>query len=193
MRLKALILGAATAGALTVALAASSASAATIVHVGTYPPSNPHFFITAGTPTSSVITADFGATISGASTPFDDIFEFTIPQDGMGSGSLSTSFSSKKNKLTITDVLINSVSYALTSTSSGQSLTVNGIPIHNGVLNMIEVKGFTSPNNIAATFDGTATFSAAAVPEPATWIMTIGGFGLIGAAMRRRRAQSAFA
>lgn len=29
--------------------------------------------------------------------------------------------------------------------------------------------------------------SAAAVPEPATWAMMIGGFGVIGAALRRRR------
>ncbi len=35
--------------------------------------------------------------------------------------------------------------------------------------------------------------SPAAVPEPATWAMTIGGFGLIGSAMRRRRQRSAFA
>jgi hypothetical protein len=28
-----------------------------------------------------------------------------------------------------------------------------------------------------------------AVPEPATWAMMIGGFGMVGAAMRRRKAQ----
>ncbi len=41
---------------------------------------------------------------------------------------------------------------------------------------------------------GTVTLGAAgAVPEPATWAMMIGGFGLAGAAMRRRRATIAFA
>lgn len=30
--------------------------------------------------------------------------------------------------------------------------------------------------------------SVAAVPEPATWAMMIFGFGLVGAAMRRRRS-----
>ena len=34
---------------------------------------------------------------------------------------------------------------------------------------------------------------AAAVPEPATWAMMLGGFGLIGGAMRRRRASVQFA
>ena len=33
----------------------------------------------------------------------------------------------------------------------------------------------------------------AAVPEPATWAMMIGGFGLVGGAMRRRRATTVFA
>jgi hypothetical protein len=32
-----------------------------------------------------------------------------------------------------------------------------------------------------------------AVPEPATWAMMIGGFGLIGATMRRRSTKIAFA
>jgi hypothetical protein len=34
-------------------------------------------------------------------------------------------------------------------------------------------------------------FNGAAVPEPATWAMMIGGFGLVGGAMRRRPARRA--
>ena len=37
-----------------------------------------------------------------------------------------------------------------------------------------------------ATFS--ATIEAAAVPEPASWAMMIGGFGLVGGAVRRRQA-----
>jgi hypothetical protein len=33
------------------------------------------------------------------------------------------------------------------------------------------------------------TLGALGVPEPASWALTIGGFGLMGATMRRRRAQ----
>jgi hypothetical protein len=166
---------------------ASSASAATIVNVGTSPSANPYFYITSGTPTTPVITANFGATISGPSTTFDDIFQFIIPQNGKGSGSLSTSFSSPLNQLTISNVLVNGVNETLTSGSGGQSLTVSGVPIINGVLNMIEVKGVTSSSAVAATFTGTATFAAGSVPEPASWALMIGGFGLIGLAMRRRQ------
>ncbi|UAK25065.1 PEPxxWA-CTERM sorting domain-containing protein [Sphingomonas nostoxanthinifaciens] len=34
---------------------------------------------------------------------------------------------------------------------------------------------------------------AASVPEPATWAMFIGGFGLVGSAMRRKKAAVSFA
>ena len=34
---------------------------------------------------------------------------------------------------------------------------------------------------------GTFTFSAGAVPEPATWAMLVGGFGLVGVSLRSRR------
>ena len=184
---KKFLLSVAVLGALGMAGMASSASAATIVNVGALPPANPYFYLTSGTPTSPIITANFGATISGAGTTFDDIFEFTIPQNGMGSGSLSTSFSSPLNELTISGVMVDGVSRTLVSSSGGQSVTATGIPILNGVMNTIEVKGVTSSTNVNATYSGTATFARAAVPEPASWALMIGGFGLIGAAMRRRR------
>ncbi|PZQ42179.1 MAG: hypothetical protein DI570_29865, partial [Phenylobacterium zucineum] len=36
-------------------------------------------------------------------------------------------------------------------------------------------------------------FGTGAIPEPGTWALMIAGFGLAGAALRRRRAQTAFA
>jgi len=49
---------------------------------------------------------------------------------------------------------------------------------------------FTSSGN-SFEFDNIATTSA--VPEPATWAMMITGFGMAGAAMRRRRRTAALA
>ena len=40
---------------------------------------------------------------------------------------------------------------------------------------------------LAPIDDVTFTLNAAAVPEPAAWAMMIGGFGLVGGALRRRR------
>ncbi|MHB8284020.1 MAG: FxDxF family PEP-CTERM protein [Caulobacteraceae bacterium] len=169
------------------AAASLPAAAQTYVPVGTLPSmsQSAFFYLTSGTPYTSTITADFGDTITGSSTPFDDIFEFQIPQDGVGSGSLSTSFSSPSNLLTISQVLIDGVSYGLTTTPSGESLTVNGIPIINNALNTIEVIGTTGASSQAGTFTGTATFTSAA-PEPASWLLMIGGVGLAGAFLRRR-------
>ncbi len=41
-------------------------------------------------------------------------------------------------------------------------------------------------NDIGFVFANTRTEVTAAVPEPATWMLMIAGFGLVGAAMRRR-------
>jgi hypothetical protein len=38
-----------------------------------------------------------------------------------------------------------------------------------------------------------SNFSITPVPEPASWAMMIGGFAIVGAAMRRRRTSIAFA
>jgi len=46
----------------------------------------------------------------------------------------------------------------------------------------------TSAESISGQF---ATFGVAGVPEPATWALMIGGFGLAGASLRRRRAMAA--
>jgi hypothetical protein len=41
-------------------------------------------------------------------------------------------------------------------------------------------------SNVNASYSGTLNFSAAAVPEPATWAMMILGMGAVGFAMRRK-------
>ena len=43
-----------------------------------------------------------------------------------------------------------------------------------------------------ATHSGSASFPAA-VPEPASWAMMVGGFGLLGGALRRKKAHVTFA
>ncbi len=61
-----------------------------------------------------------------------------------------------------------------------------------------QVGGYESDNHTVGHFltKGTGTsvplspgsFPAGAVPEPATWAMMLGGFGLVGASVRRRRS-----
>jgi hypothetical protein len=168
------------AGTFAMALAPAAQAA-------TFPIGSPNFFITNGNPFADSITAIFFNSY-GAGVTFDDSFTFTIPQNGVGSGSISTSFSSDLNKIVLTDLIINGVTYALTTTSSGQTATVGGIPITAFALNTIQVKGYTVG---AGGYSGTATFSA--VPEVATWGMMLAGFGALGMAMRRRRVAVSFA
>ncbi|MDP3370868.1 MAG: PEPxxWA-CTERM sorting domain-containing protein [Brevundimonas sp.] len=51
----------------------------------------------------------------------------------------------------------------------------------------------TSGGNGGVFFDKISVQSAGAVPEPATWALMIGGFGMAGAMLRRRRARPATA
>lgn len=176
MTLKKMLLG---AGIATMAVAVAPAANAAIFPIG-----SPNFFITSGTPFTPSISAVFFNGFDTA-TSFDDSFTFTIPQNGTGSGSLSTSFSSALNQLTVTDLIINGTSYAVPFTGNGQSVTLGGIPIVSGVLNTIRVIGFTTGDG--GSYSGTATFTAAPIPEPATWGMMIAGFGALGFAMRRQR------
>ena len=176
------LLGAITAFVLTVPATAN----ATDFHVG-----SANFFLTSGTPTSPAITATFFDSFD-TTTDFDDSFLFTIPQDGLGSGSLSTSFSSDSaNKVTITGLWINGTLYDVPATDSGQSVTVGGIPIMDGVQNVIRVTGSAAGSGV---YSGTATFaaSAAAVPEASIWAMMIAGFAAVGMTFRRRTTQIAF-
>ncbi|GEM_PF-1427260 len=167
-----------------VAAAAFALALPTAASAATFPVGSDNFIITSGNPFSPSITATFWNGFEG-STTFDDSFTFTIPQNGWGSGSITTSFSdSSLNELVITDLFINDVRYDVPSSSAGQSFEVSGIPVIALALNTIRVVGYT---NGSGTYAGTATFAAAApIPEPSMWILMIAGFGAVGMTLRRR-------
>ncbi|MBB5984488.1 MULTISPECIES: FxDxF family PEP-CTERM protein [Sphingobium] len=171
------------AGALAALVATTPAAQAAVFNVG-----SDNFFLTSGDPFSPSITAVFFNGFE-TTTEFDDTFQFTIPQNGVGSGSISTSFSSNLNMLVIDELWINDVLYNVPSTGSGQSVTVGNIPIFDGVLNSIRVVGRTFGSG---SYSGTATFSVSPIPEPASWALMIGGFALVGSAMRRRAVKVSF-
>jgi hypothetical protein len=164
-------------GTLTALALTPAAANATTTGLGTFPPASPFFFVTSPAGEFTNVTADFGATETGA---FDDLFTFTLPLSGVGSGSVSTSSSGTANFLSISNVIINGVSFS----PAAAALGVSAIPITANVLNTIEIIGTTTGTG---TFTGTATFTAA-VPEPATWATFLLGFGFLGLGLRRRSA-----
>lgn len=63
----------------------------------------------------------------------------------------------------------------------------------DGAIDTVFLRAFDSSDVIASSVIGSQTLSLLAAPEPAAWMMMVGGFGLIGSAMRRRRTAIRFA
>jgi phosphatidylinositol-3-phosphatase len=63
----------------------------------------------------------------------------------------------------------------------------------NDLATLAQIFGVGAPGAAAGANTMSDLFKPGAVPEPATWAMMITGFGLVGAALRRRVAKSAMA
>jgi hypothetical protein len=185
---------AATALALSVSgVAAAAGSDNQTIAFGTYAAQGSPAFFNSPTElsdTQSPIVADFGNTILGADTSFIDTFTFGSVYNGLGSGSVSTSTSNGTDVLTINSVSINGVSYSVADAEKG----IDGVSIAAGPGDAIVISGETGPQASFATFAGTATISeVSAAPEPAAWMLMIGGIGFMGVALRRRQRAVQFA
>lgn len=75
---------------------------------------------------------------------------------------------------------------------AGSNSAVNGDSIGTGGTFRIQNAGSPSSSDNPFTISGNVS-QTAPIPEPATWAMMVGGFGLLGATMRRRKAVIAFA
>ena len=156
-------------------------------------------FFVSGNPLSGPLTATFGD-VGIPTGMFTDLYDFIIPQNGTGSGSVVTSTVDflGSTDLDFTSVLVNGVAATPTyrdasnavCTTPGvgtcgvtESFAITGVPIISGAPNEISVSGLSRGNG---SYGGNATFIPA-VPEPATWAMMLLGFGAIGFSMRNRR------
>lgn len=76
----------------------------------------------------------------------------------------------------------------------GEAVTNSGAPVfwdQNDAPGSAFAKG--GPNPLTARKTNSFTLYGNAVPEPETWALMLAGFGLLGAAMRRRQANVSFA
>ena len=160
-------------------------------------------FFVSGNINSGPIAATFGDT-GIPSGQFNDLYDFTIPQNGIGSGSVTTTVTvdgvGGPNDLDISSVLVNGLAATpvyrdalgnicttpgVGTCGATETFAINNVPITANQPNEISISGFSRGNG---SYGGNATFiPTAAVPEPATWAMMLFGFGAMGFALRRRR------
>ncbi|BAK67112.1 hypothetical protein SLG_24370 [Sphingobium sp. SYK-6] len=98
--------------------------------------------------------------------------------------------------------LLATINLATTPSDPGSAACAGGgfcpfVPIgvaFEGIAMSVDFGGSANQVAFAAiTLNSDVPGPAPAVPEPATWAMMIGGMGLVGASMRRRRVKVAFA
>jgi hypothetical protein len=129
-------------------------------------------------PVPNRLTFDTIGASAGTVTSFFDFSE-SFPSTGV------FALTTTDGTLTLAQLLTNGGSTLVAQvTGTGNALTLN-----TGLLTAGQTYRFTYTGNlaVAGNISGNATFTAAAVPEPATWAMMLVGFGGIGFAMRRRR------
>lgn len=123
-------------------------------------------------------TFGFDNHTSGA---FEDTFNFNVG-DGIAGSTISSIKVSVPSNIDFTSVTLNDVEFDLISDGVVEFRSISQA-VSAGIQTIV-VKGTSGSN---ASYSGTLAFTA--VPEPATWAMMVGGFGLVGGAMRRRRVQ----
>jgi hypothetical protein len=120
-------------------------------------------------------------TIGAAAGPVTSFFDFSESFNSTAVFAIVTT----DGTLTLEQLLPGGGGAAITSvTGSGNNLTLNTGLLTAGTMYRLSYTGnLTTAGNIS----GNATFTAAAVPEPATWGLMLFGFAGVGMALRRRR------
>lgn len=177
----------ATAAVLAIASFSGSAQAATVVKPTVKNYTGANMNIVAGD--EGTFSANFGQSGIKAGT-FQHIYTFTLPAYLLGSATVGTSATKigGKDDLDILSVFFNGVELTGTTKTLNESVFTNKVPIIAGKNNQIIINGISRGNG---SYGAQAVF--APVPEPASWAMMIGGFGFVGAAMRRRSVRVALA
>ena len=113
---------------------------------------------------------------------FDNTFTFDVGSlPGTAGATISSIRVSSLTNVDFTSVTLNGEDFDIDSTGTVEARHIT-LPVSAG-LQTIRVIGTSGGN---ASYDGVIAF--APVPEPAAWAMMIGGFGMVGAAVRRRKA-----
>jgi len=120
-------------------------------------------------------------------------FTFTVPGSGTASAS-ATNASVHASNLNVTSLKFDGlIDFTQTGFGSTKSWEANDLSIVGGAHFIEAVIGNPTPSGHLA---GTVAFDAGPVPEPASWALMLGGFGLVGgtlrAASRRGKTEVSF-
>ena len=175
---------------LTTLAAVAACAIAPAASATNFPVGSPNFTATPGP--NGTFSGNFGNSGIAAGC-FTDTFTFTLPTNGFGSGTVTTSAStlSSSTDLDFTSVFINGSLANLTKLNGGlyEVAFANMVPITALQLNTLTVN-YVSRG--AGAYGGQLSFipSATAVPEPAAWAMMILGMGVVGFALRSAKRKS---
>lgn len=121
-------------------------------------------------------------TVSGV---FENVFTFEAEAGfEIASFDIKSIAASAETNLDFTSVTFNGTEFNTVLTGTQEFRNLLSQLVEAGT-NTLRVRGVAGRD---AAFSGTLAFAAGsnAIPEPATWAMMLGGFGLLGVAMRRR-------
>lgn len=184
-RVKKLVLG--LLGAAAALGAATNASAAVVIVGG-----GTTVDVTGPTTLDGGINFSMGYSDSGSSSPFIETLSWNNTLSGIYGITLSTTaaLAGGANDVDITSAFLTggSVIGSLGLIADPDNTDLNEDYALNTLLESgtytLTIQG---TRGTTGSFGGNVAFTAAAVPEPATWAMMLFGFGAVGFAMRRRR------
>ena len=113
-----------------------------------------------------------------------------VDYSAIPAANIKSNLSGNANEVVNFPGLLNGNVYLGVHYGNGNGGPGNSTTFYRITASMLDVFGLRLPANSTATLFAS---TPGAVPEPSTWAMMIGGFGLIGGAMRRRRGTPALA
>lgn len=143
------------------------------------PASATNFALPIGPGTSS---ANYG---NSSTTPgaIADAYSFTVPL-GTANGLLGSLALTSALDANISGVFLDGTAFTRISGGSFDFFTLSPTTLSAGT-HSVFVNGQWGTSG--GSYAGTLNYVVTAVPEPATWALMIGGFGMVGGTLRRRK------
>jgi hypothetical protein len=160
------------------------AGASVALGLGAASAANAATFINA--PSAGVPNGDFGNT--DPASAFSDVYTFSLTGPGFLTATIQSVYATIDQNVNfyVNGVKLNNKNFTIVSRGNPELLTITQ-RVYQGT-QTIQVAGQSQPNG---TYSGTLAFAAGGVPEPTTWALMILGFGVVGFAMRNKKAAAA--